>query len=470
MKREAVTADQGTTPEGNGDAPPTRLTLGTKLGFGVGDLGGNLFFTAMGFWSLAYLTDTAGVSAAAAGIAIMVGKIWDAITDPIMGFVSDRTRTRWGRRRPYLLFGSVPLLLAMWHFFTAPHFKTDIGGMLWAIIALCVLNTAYTVVNIPYGALTPELTKDYKERTALNGFRFSFAVIGTILGAAIVLPIVELAGGDRRLGFSIVGLLFGLVMAGTILITFFSVREPDRTGEPRPSAKFFETFLGVFKNRTFVRLLLTYACHLTGLTFLQTILVYYFKYMYGNESMTTLALIFLLVTAMVNIPVSVLVSKHIGKKRTYQVALAILVVCCTGIFLFGHTLGMTFTLVAMIFAGVGVGFAYVPPYAMLPDVVEVDAVQNGERRDGAFYGMWTFTSKLGTALATASTGLLLGWSGFIADMAQTTQTLFAIRLIIGPIPVAILLTGILVVNKYPLDEATYDRLIRHAANPQDNKG
>ena len=414
----------------------------------------------MGFWSLNYLTDTAGLTAAAAGIAIMIGKIWDAVTDPMMGFISDRTRSRWGKRRPYLLFGSVPLLLSMWYFFSAPTFRSDIAGMIWATFALCLLNTAYTVVNIPYGSLTPELTKDFQERTSLNGFRFSSAVVGTILGAAVVLPIVGLAGGDKRLGFSIVGLIFGVVMAGTILITFFSVREPDHRNEPRPTAKFFETFLGVFKNRIYVRLLFTYAFNLTGLTFLQTILVYYFKYQYRNEGMTTIAMVCLLVTAMVCIPISVQVAKRIGKKRTYQLALGILGTCCMAIFFFGHTLGMNFTLAAMVFGGIGVGFGYVPPYAMLPDVVEVDAVQQGSRRDGAYYGMWTFTSKIGTALATALAGVFLSLSGFVADAVQTPQTLFTIRLIVGPIPVVILIAAILLIERYPLDEETYGKLVK----------
>ncbi len=436
-----------------------KLSLGTKLGFGVGDLGGNLFFTAMGFWSLNYLTDTAGIAAAAAGLAIMIGKIWDAVTDPMMGFISDRTRTRWGRRRPYLLFGAIPLFLSMWYFFSAPTFNSNIGGVIWAALALCLLNTAYTVVNIPYGALTPELTKDYKERTSLNGFRFSFAVIGTILGAAIVLPIVNLAGGDKHLGFSIVGLAFGLVMAVTILITFFSVREPDHSRTPVPTEGFFATFLAVFKDKTYVRLLLVYACNLTGITFVQTILVYYFKYLYRNEGMTTMAMIALLVTAMVFVPISVAIAKKIGKKRTYQLALGILAVSCMTIFALGHILGMYFTIGVMVFAGIGVGLGYVPPFAMLPDVVEVDAVATGKRKEGAYYGMWTFTSKIGVALAPALTVLFLGLSGFMADREQSQATLTAIRLIIGPIPSVIFVIGIILVNKYKLDEKTYNQII-----------
>ncbi len=445
----------GSTSSGQGGGLPLRV----RLGFGVGDLGGNLFFTAMGFWTLNYLTDTVGIAAAAAGFAIMIGKIWDAVTDPMMGFLSDRTRTRWGRRRPYLLFGSVPLLLTMWAFFTAPRFSSPLVGVLWATLALCLLNTAYTVVNIPYGALTPELTRDFRERTTLNGYRFSFAVIGTILGAAAVLPVVDLAGGDRRLGFSLVGLLFGVVMAATILATFFSVREPDVTRLPKPTAKFFETFLAVFRNPAYVRLLLVYACHLTGITFVQTILVYYFKYIYRNEGMTTVAMMLLLLTAMACVPISVAVSARIGKKRTYQLALGIVAVGCMAIFFLGHILGMTFTLAVMAVAGVGVGFAYVPPFAMLPDVVEVDAIRSKNRKEGAFYGMWTFVSKLGVALAAALAGLFLSLAGFVPDVEQTSSALLAIRLVIGPVPAAVLLAAILAIRRYPLDEAAYNAVL-----------
>ena len=127
-----------------------KLPLRVKLGFGIGDLGGNLFFTAMGFYSLVYLTDTVQLGAALAGAAILIGKFWDAVTDPMAGFLSDRTRTRWGRRRPYFLFGALPLLLAMWYFFTAPDIsRSQAYGFIWATLALCLLNTAYTVVNIP---------------------------------------------------------------------------------------------------------------------------------------------------------------------------------------------------------------------------------------------------------------------------------------------------------------------------------
>jgi glycoside/pentoside/hexuronide:cation symporter, GPH family len=437
-----------------------KLPLRVKLGFGIGDLGGNLFFTAMGFYTLFYLTDVVGLSSALAGAAILLGKFWDAVTDPMMGFISDRTRSRWGRRRPYFLFGALPLLLSMWYFFSAPDFKNSQSlGFIWVTLVLCLLNTAYTVVNIPYGSLTPDLTRDFKERTSLNGFRFSFAVIGTILGAAIVLPIVGLAGDPHR-GFSIVGLLFGVVMAGTILTTFFTVREPTPAQTAKPKEKFFATFAAVFKNKTYMRLAAVYTLNLTGITFVQTMLVYYFKYIYQDEAMTTVAMLLLLGVAMICVPISVLVAKRLGKKRTYQLALAILTISCLAMFFFAHILGMAFTFVVMVFAGVGIGFGYVPPFAMLPDVVEVDAIQTKNRKEGAYYGMWTFFSKIGVALAAALAGAFLSLASFVPNIvAQTDSALFTIRLLIGPIPAFIFVAGILLIQRYQLDEKTYDAII-----------
>lgn len=438
-----------------------KLPFGVKMGFGIGDLGGNLFFTAMGFYSLIYLTDTAGLDPALAGAAILISKIWDAVIDPFIGYISDRTRSRWGRRRPYFLFGALPLLLAMWLFFTAPEIKGhQTLGLIWAILALCLLNTAYSFVNIPYGSLTPELTKDFKERTSLNGFRFSFAVVGTILGAAIVLPIVGLAG-DARTGYSLVGLVFGAIMAATILVTFFTVKEPRRDPDSEPAKeKLLNNFFTVFKNKTYARLAAVYTLHLTALTFVQTMLVYYFKYIYQEEGKTTIAMILLLGVAMVCVPISVLVSKYIGKKRTYQLALGIIAVSCLAMFFFAHTLGMTFTFALMGFAGVGVGFGYAPPFAMLPDVVEVDAVQTKSRKEGAYYGMWTFFAQVGVAIAGGFSGLFLGFAGFLPDYVnQSGGALFAIRLLIGPIPAAIFAAGILLIQRYRLDEKTYNAIL-----------
>jgi GPH family glycoside/pentoside/hexuronide:cation symporter len=195
-----------------------------------------------------------------------------------------------------------------------------------------------------------------------------------------------------------------------------------------------------------------------GISFLQGILVYYTKYVYRREDLTAPALVILLLTAMVCIPLSVLVSRRIGKKRTYQICFALLAGGCMVIFCLGHRLGTSFFLGMMIWAGAGVGFSYVAPFAMVPDAVEYDALAAGERKEGAFYGMWTFTAKLGQSLAVFLSGLVLAGGGYSADAVQGAGALLAMRLIIGPLPALMFLAALVLVQRYPLDEKTYTKL------------
>jgi GPH family glycoside/pentoside/hexuronide:cation symporter len=281
--RTIVERNRVVPPAAPEEAPVTpRLKVRQKLGFGIFDLGGNMFFTLMGFWSLYYLTDVVGIAAAWAGVAVMVGKAWDAVTDPMMGFISDRTLTRLGRRRPYILFGAIPMMLAMWFFFTAPPIGNPVLLTLWAVLALMLLNTASTVINVPYASLTPELTDDYHERTSLNGYRFGCAVFGTILGAAAVQPLTEFFAGpgkaNAKFGWSMMGLTLGVITAIVTLLTFFGTREKHHTKKDLPTEGFFATYKVVFTNRPYVRLILTYALNMTGITFLQSILAYYTEY------------------------------------------------------------------------------------------------------------------------------------------------------------------------------------------------
>ncbi|MDR2952407.1 MAG: glycoside-pentoside-hexuronide (GPH):cation symporter [Treponema sp.] len=442
-----------------------RLKAKTKFSFGICDLGGNLFFTLMGFWSLKYLTDIAGLAAALAGIAVMAGKVWDAVTDPMMGYISDRTLSRWGRRRPYLLFGSIPLMLSMWLFFSAPNAASPVMLAVWACFALMLLNTAMTVINIPYNSLTPELTDDYHERSSLNGYRFGCAVFGTILGAALVLPLVNIFAGFKqndsdslKFGWSMTGLLMGAVVAITTLFTFFGVREKPHAKADLPVKSFFATYKSVFQNGPYVKLLLTYGLNIMGLNFLQTILAYYTEYVYLRPDITPVAMIILLLTAMVCIPLSVLVSKKTGKKLAYQITFAVLASACLVIFFLGGKLGPNFFLGMMVYAGIGLGFGYVAPFAMVPDAVDYGAARYGEGDEGAYYGIWTFVSKLGISFSVFVSGLILSAGGYIANVAQSASAITAIKLIIGPIPALILLGAMLLIETYPLDEKAVNEL------------
>jgi len=438
-----------------------RLTVKTKLGYGICDLGGSLYFTVIAFLLLNYLTDTVGLAAGLAGTVIMVGKIWDAVTDPMVGYFSDHTRSKWGRRRPYMFIGSFPLFLTMILVFTNPRLEKQWQLFAWGIIVYCALCTAYTLVNIPYSSLTPELTKDYHERTSLNGYRFSFAAVGTLLGAGAALPLINLFS-SRNTGFTVMGLCFGFLMMITAIITVVMVREPDAS-KNRAKAGFFATYLRVFRNRPYVLILLTYALHVAAITIVAGIIIYYFKYVHHNENATTPAMLILMLTAMLFIPVSVLSAKKIGKKKAYILGMAILSVSVMALFFLGHVQGLHFSLAIMFPAGVGMGFLYAMPYAIVADAVEYDYLLTGERSEGAFYGIWTFGIKIGQAVALGITGGVLSLVNYVPNAAQTGSSLLGIRLLLGPISASIFLLSILALWFYPISEERYNDILQQIA-------
>ena len=443
------------------------ITLKTKLGYGVADFGGNLFFTATAFVLLNYLTDTVGLSAALAGIALMVGRIWDAFYDPVIGYISDRTKTKMGRRRPFMLGGSIPLFIAMIIMFTNPSLIIGAGIsqtvlFVYTMVIYIILCTAYSTVNIPYSSLGPELTNDYNERTSLNGYRFGFAGIGTLLGAGLALPIVAMAP-DKNLGFVLMGTIFGAVLLVSTLTTVFSVKESSEI-RPAMTMGFWETYREVFKNKPYLLILLTYILHILAITIASGMMIYYFKYILAAENMTTIAMLLLIGIAILFIPVSVAMSKKTGKKLVYGAGFIIMAIGLMVLFFLGHTLGVTFNLIIIAIMGIGMGLLYAMPYAIVADAIEYDYLRTGERREGAFFGIWTWGLKIGQALAAFLMGIILEAMGYVANVIpQAESAQLGIRLFLGPIAAVIFVLAAVALYYYPITEKRYKEILEQIA-------
>ncbi|MBU8913438.1 MAG: MFS transporter [Spirochaetales bacterium] len=452
---------------------PDKLSRKTKLGFGVADLGGNLFFTIGGFYFLNFLTESLGLAAGLAGTALMIGKIWDAVTDPAVGYISDRTHTRWGRRRPYMAVGAVFLLIFMILMFTNPRIQSDRLLFVWVVVVYCLLNTAYTLVNIPYSALTPELTSDFDERTVLNGYRMSFAVVGTLIGAGAMLPLVAVFGGGSA-GWTITGGIMGVIMAVTTMITVLTVKET--LGAPVAQAtNVIKSYIQVLGMKTFLLALLPWTFHITGVNIVQATMLYFFQNIYKSEGMFSIALLFLLVSSLGFIPVWVKISAKIGKKKSYNIGMLIVAAAVLVFTGFGPSLPIWFSFIIMALAGIGFATQYVMPYSIVPDIIEYDFAENGTRREGVFYGMWTFASKIGQAFGIALTGWVLAAFAYqqptdaIAEPVQSAGAITGIRILMGPIPAIFFVAGVIVLSFYPITREVYDQIMvkvraREAAN------
>jgi GPH family glycoside/pentoside/hexuronide:cation symporter len=289
-----------------------KLTLGFKFKYGLADLGFALITSAMQFFLLFYYTDVAGINSALAGSALMVGKLtWDALNDPLFGYWSDRTRSRFGRRRIYMLAGAVPLGIAAWIMFSLPKGLTGAPAFLAVLLSFWLVDTFQTMTNTPYSAMTPELTRDYNDRASLTTVRMIFSVLGYILGAGlttILAGIFRSTGMNLQQAWSATGAVFGAVALTTILITTLSVRErPELAGEPSrlPAAK---AVLTSFRNKPFIILMLAFILSSFSFTTLTALVPYFIQYQLNmGEQVSFVLLVMLVMIGLFLVPTKLIV-------------------------------------------------------------------------------------------------------------------------------------------------------------------
>jgi GPH family glycoside/pentoside/hexuronide:cation symporter len=255
------------------------LTLKTKLSYGAGDLGTAITANLIAFFILIFYTDTAGLSPAIAGSILFLGKLWDAINDPIIGYFSDKTRTRWGRRRPWILFGAIPfgVSYALLWWIPFPDDKTALA--IYYFVTAILFNTFYTVVNLPYSALTPELTDDYDERTSLNNYRFAFSIGGSILSAVLQVRIVQAFGRDGVTGNLVAGIFWAIVAIVPLFICFWGTSEKKLpTTTENETLPYWQQVKIAFSNIPFLHIIGIYICSWLALQATATVIPYYVTY------------------------------------------------------------------------------------------------------------------------------------------------------------------------------------------------
>jgi GPH family glycoside/pentoside/hexuronide:cation symporter len=438
-----------------------KISLGAKIGFGAGEFSSSIFFTITSFWLMNFLTDEVRLSAALAGSALLVGKIWDAVIDPFIGYLSDRTKSRWGRRRPYILFFAIPFGAAFVLMFRNPGIADQAGKFWWALLTYIFFCTVYSFTNIPYNSLLPEMTTDYNERTNISGFKQVFAVVGTLLGAGAAMPIMAFFTG-RTAGFIGMSAIFGALASISLLVTFFSVREPKLLEQPK-SGGVLKSLGDVFSNRPFMLLLTTWFSNTTAVAIMQAMLIYFYKYLFQNEGAVTLAMITLLVVSMMTIPLWVWLAKKWDKKNAYIVGMTLTLAAVMAFAFFADKMGTYPALILLALAGVGFSSHYVVPWATVPDTIEFGYSKCGVRREGVYYSIWTFVVALGGALAGFLVGQGLGLFGYIPDVVQSATSVLGIRLIIGILPAVFILIGNVILFIYPLNKKRYEEILAKIA-------
>ncbi|MFN2236536.1 MAG: MFS transporter [Anaerolineales bacterium] len=445
-----------------------QLSRRTKLLFSTGDLSTSIPLAILMFFQLYFLTDVAGLRPDLAGLAIGIPRIWDAVNDPLIGLLSDRIRSPWGRRRVLLLFGSVPLGLSFIFMWLVPNLG-QIGLAFYYAIIFVLFDTAFTVVHVGYNALTPEMTPDYDERSSLNGYRMVFSITGT-LGAIILATVLGWYIQDPQTLFAILGIVLGVFSTIPPLIVFRITTELPAEYMP-DSLPIKQALIQTLGNQPFRMVMGLYLLSWTTASILAAVLVYYATYYLKVPDQANYFVLIAEGSAILFIPLWVWVSKRLDKRRAFLWGTLSWMVVLLGIFtLSPDQLILAYLLAAL--SGSGIATAYVIPWAMVPDVVEYDQLRSGQRREGSYYSFASFFQKLATGAALWGMGMALAVTGYITPTSanplpsQPQTALTAIRFFIGPIPVLLLLLALLFTWRYPITRESHQAVLDELANRQ----
>jgi GPH family glycoside/pentoside/hexuronide:cation symporter len=443
-----------------------KLTTGDKFRYGLADLGFSLITSAMQFFLLFYYTDVALIDPGIAGLALMTGKLtWDAINDPLFGYLSDRTRSRFGRRRIWMFIGAIPLGIAAWIMFSLPPGLTGAAAFFGVLLTFWLIDSFHTMTTTPYYALTPELTRDYSERASLTSIRMVFSVFGYILGAAIttiLAGIFQGSGLNLQQAWSATGAVFGIIAITTTLVTALSIKErPELAGEPSklPAVK---AILTSFKNKPFIILMIAFILSSFSFTVLTALVPYFIQYQLNMGDQVSFVLLAMLLTIGIFLIPAKKISDKINKGPAYALGLFIASLAIMTGFFFPHNATPLIYVVAVV-AGIGFSAQWVFPWSMLPDVVEYDEKLTGERREGIYYGLWAFLSKFTGALGVAVSGWALKLYGYVPNVEQTAHALFGIRLFFAIVPAAVILISLPFLIKYPITRQKHAELVAELA-------
>ena len=437
-----------------------KLAPATKVLYGIADLGAAMVTSSINFFLLYFYTDVLYIDSALAGMALLTGKLtWDAINDPLMGYLSDRTRTRIGRRRPYMLAGAIPLGLATWLLYSIPGELSGVVAFLVIVGSFLLFDTMYTLIHVPYVSLTPELTHDYEERTALTTVRMIFSSLGYILGAASTTAIAAWfmgLGWTEKSAYSGVGAVFGVIATAVVLTTALSIRERPTGVEPSRMPP-VRALLQSFRNQQFVRLVAAFFCNSVAFALLTSLLPYFLEYRMEMKPQIPVIMLSMLVMITLFLYFYKWLSDKVNKGPAYALGLGMACVAVVATFFLPQGSSWAIYVVAAV-AGMGFSANFVCPWSMLPDVIEYDELETGERREGVYYGMWAFCAKLADALGIAVSGWSLRWFGYVADVPQTETALLGIRLFFGIVPVVLILIGLPLLIWYPITRESHAKV------------
>ncbi len=442
--------------EGGTGAALAPLKFGQIIAYGSGDFGFALVSRFVDLFLLFFFTDIYGISAAEAGSIFLIARIWDAVNDPMQGFISDRTKTRWGKYRPYLFFGAIPLAIFNVMLFVTPGFGAT-GKYFYALIMFLVWDVAFTATNLNYGSLTAVITQSQEERTSLAAARIFFGMPAVVL-ISIVTPIVVSHSPSAKVGYPTAVAIYSVLAVMLLWLVFFTVKERV-TPEKREQYRLSEAFTLIRKNTVLLHICCAIFLVGSAMTIRMMMAKYYFDYNMGAPELFKVFMMIIIPTMMIGAVMSALLSRKMSKKNLYNLGMVLYVAGDLGIF-FSPYSAVPIIMVFSALAGFGSGMAYTLVWSLVADSVDFGEWKTGKRAEGITYAGYAFTYKLSMAAGGASGGFLLAVAGYVPHAVQTPAADFTIRALFALAPAISGVLAFIVMSYYKLDKNMFQRILK----------
>jgi GPH family glycoside/pentoside/hexuronide:cation symporter len=429
-----------------------KLSVKEKIGYSLGDTASHFVWDMVGFWLLFFYTDVYGISAVAAGTIMLIARFWDMAIDPVIGVVSDRTNTRWGKFRPYILFGAIPYAVLAILTFTTPNLG-EAGKIVYAGATYVLLMTAYASINLPYSALGAVMTDDTYERAGLNTYRFIAGFSGQFVVTGLALTLAEFfGGGDKARGFQYTVFLFAGLSLIFFFITFRTTRE--RVHPPKEQVNSLKEDIGnLFKNKAWVVLALVGIISFIMFAMQNAAIAYYFKYYLGRENNVQLFNVIGTIALIVALPMSKPLAKRFGNKNVFIGSSLI-----SGLFFILIYLPGTTNLTTIYIFNIIAKMAYAPAvpllWTMIADSADYGEWTTGRRATGLYFSAAVFAQKAGWGIGAAIAGWILAACSFIPNVVQNDTAITGIKLLVSVIPGILYMSCALFMIFYKIDAKT----------------
>ncbi|MDP4209287.1 MAG: MFS transporter [Bacteroidota bacterium] len=424
-----------------------------KIGYGFGDAASSMFWKLFSMYLMFFYTDIFGIPAVVVGTMFLVTRIWDAAFDPIVGVIADRTESRWGKFRPYLLWVAIPFGIAGVLTFTTPSFGLT-GKIIYAYATYSLMMMIYSLINVPYASLLGVMSADGRERTAFSSFRMVFAFMGSILALALVNPLVNFFGGNikghEQHAWQMAVTVFAIITTGLFWLTFSWTRERIRPIKTEKTS-LRSDIKDLLANRPWWILLGSGIAALIFNSIRDGAAIYYFKYFIQNQNLVSAYLVLGQAFNIVGIVFVTPLANKIGKKATYLSAMAIATVLSI-VFYWLNKDSVVLIIVLQCLISICAGSIFPLLWSMYADIADYSEWKTGRRATGLIFSSSSMSQKFGWTLGGALTGWLLGIYGFHANAVQTTEVQSGIRMMLSVFPAVGTLLSVFFIFLYPLNE------------------